>query len=85
MAYDQTRFSCPCCQHLTLGAQGGFEICPVCFWEDDGQDDDAATVVRGGPNGKLSLKQARENFKVCGASEARFLQSVRPPLLSEIS
>jgi hypothetical protein len=27
---------------------------PVCFWEDDGQDDHDADLVRGGPNGALS-------------------------------
>ena len=34
---------CPCCGYLTLDERGGYEICPVCYWEDDGQDDhDAA-------------------------------------------
>ena len=49
---------CPCCGCLTLGERGGYEICPVCFWEDDGQDDHDADVVRGGPNRALSLTQA---------------------------
>ncbi|WP_440533068.1 CPCC family cysteine-rich protein [Variovorax sp. YR566] len=82
MPSEKPGLSCPCCRHLTLAERGGFEICPVCFWEDDGQDDDA-TVVRGGPNGSLSLKQARENFKACGASDPRFLHSVRQPFMSE--
>src|SRR5690606_15709062 len=42
--------ACPCCGHPTLGERAGFEICPVCFWEDDGQDDVDAHVERGGPN-----------------------------------
>jgi hypothetical protein len=49
--------------------RGGFEICPVCFWEDDGQDDPDADVVLGGPNGQLSLTQARNNglsCRICG-------------------
>ncbi|WP_080437162.1 CPCC family cysteine-rich protein [Burkholderia ubonensis] len=25
-----------CCDHFTLDAQADWEICPVCFWEDDG-------------------------------------------------
>ncbi|WP_132285335.1 CPCC family cysteine-rich protein [Kribbella sp. VKM Ac-2568] len=30
------RFPCVCCGHLTMSDQAGsFEICPVCFWEDD--------------------------------------------------
>ena len=54
-------YACPCCLFTTLGERGGFEICPVCFWEDDGQDDHDADVVRGGPNGVLSLNAARTN------------------------
>lgn len=26
---------CPCCGYLTLVERGGYDICPVCFWEDD--------------------------------------------------
>ncbi|MFC4838280.1 CPCC family cysteine-rich protein [Bradyrhizobium sp. GCM10023182] len=63
-------YRCPCCQFRTLHERGGFEICPVCFWEDDGQDDHDAGNVRGGPNGSLSLIRARQNFKQCGASDA---------------
>ena len=34
-------------------------MCPTCMWEDDGQDDHDADIVRGGPNSDLSLTQAR--------------------------
>jgi len=54
---------CPCCGHPTLGEQGGYEICGVCGWEDDGQGDDDADEVRGGPNGDYSLTEARRNFE----------------------
>lgn len=56
-----------------------FEICPVCFWEDDGQDDHDADVVRGGPNRSLSLQDARLNFAECGAADPLDLKHVRPP------
>jgi Cysteine-rich CPCC len=55
-------YACPCCGYLTLSSRGDFEICNVCFWEDDCQDDHDADAVRGGPNGNLSLTQARRNF-----------------------
>ncbi|WP_372448711.1 CPCC family cysteine-rich protein [Streptomyces musisoli] len=30
-------YPCPCCGHRVLGRMpGSYEICPVCFWEDDG-------------------------------------------------
>lgn len=77
------RWACPCCRFLTLDERGGFDICEVCFWEDDGQDDHDAVVVRGGPNGALSLEQARKNFAIYGACEERFKEKVRAPLPEE--
>jgi hypothetical protein len=68
---------CPCCRCKTLGSRGVFSICPVCFWEE-GQDDHDADVVRGGPNGALSLTQARANYQQFGACAERLLGHVRP-------
>ena len=61
------RYACPCCSYPTLGERGGYEICHLCNWEDDGQDDPYADEVWGGPNGAYSLTQARENFKRYGS------------------
>jgi hypothetical protein len=72
-------YACPCCGYLTLDERGGFEICPVCFWEDDGQDVHDADEVRGGPNGRLSLTAARHNFESFGACAKKVLPHVRPP------
>ena len=78
-------YPCPCCGHRTLEEPpGSYDICPVCFWEDDGQDDHDADVVRGGPNGSLSLSQARQNYQQFGASSERRRQFVRPPLPDEL-
>ena len=70
---------CPCCDCKTLSERGGFEICPVCFWEDDGQDDHDANEVRGGPNGRLGLTEARENYRRFSTCEERSIPHVRPP------
>lgn len=43
--------------------RGGFEICELCGWEDDGQDETDAERVLGGPNYELSLTAAKENFR----------------------
>ncbi|WP_374272169.1 CPCC family cysteine-rich protein [Actinoplanes sp. M2I2] len=32
-----------------LAERGGFKICPVCSWEDDGRDDSDADEVMDGP------------------------------------
>ncbi|WP_416963010.1 CPCC family cysteine-rich protein [Streptomyces sp. Agncl-13] len=76
-------YRCPCCDFPTLDERGNFEICPVCFWEDDGQDDHDADRVRGGPNGPLSLTEARRNFHAMEACDERCTQFVRPPLSGE--
>jgi len=76
-------YRCPCCGYRTLTERGGFEICPVCFWEDDGQDEADAQAVRGGPNGSLSLRVAQANFREIGASDPRNLSAVRPPRTEE--
>ena len=65
---DGGPYSCPCCGHMTLGERGGYEICDECGWEDDGQDDHDSQVVRGGPNGRLSLDEARQRYVAEGGS-----------------
>jgi hypothetical protein len=72
-------YPCPCCRYLTLDERGNYQICPVCFWEDDGQDEHDADRIRGGPNGSLSLTEARQNFASLGASSERSLAYVRDP------
>ncbi len=77
-------FPCPCCGFLTIGEEppGTFEICPVCFWEDDNiQFEDPNRV--GGANG-VSLNQARQNFTVLGAVSKEFVNQVREPSPVEI-
>ena len=54
--------ACPCCGLLTLTERAAYEICRECNWEDDGQSDADADVVRGGPNGTLSLTAARKIY-----------------------
>ncbi|MFD0260045.1 CPCC family cysteine-rich protein [Kitasatospora indigofera] len=76
-------YSCPSCGYLTLRARAMYEICQVCGWEDTGQGDEDADEYRGGPN-RVTLTEARENFRAIGASEERLLGQVRPPKDSEI-
>jgi hypothetical protein len=78
-------YHCPCCLYPTLPMRGGFDVCPVCYWEDDGQDSHDADRVRGGPNGHLNLTQARANFAALGACEDRFCDKARQPEADEIT
>ena len=68
-------YSCPYCGRVTLAERGGYEICGECGWEDDGQDDHDAEVVRGGPNGRQSLADARAGY----VNEGGTLLPHRPP------
>lgn len=78
-----TRYTCPCCGYRTLHEPpGSYDICKVCFWEDDGvQLLDPA--YPGGAN-KPSLMVCQENFRRVGACEERFVGDVRPPEVAEI-
>lgn len=76
---SEKTYRCPCCKFKTLHERAGYEICPVCWWEDDGQDDQDADQVRGGPNGTLSLTQARSNYLSCGAYDPTFASRTRKP------
>jgi hypothetical protein len=79
----ETRFRCPCCGYKTLEAPGALALCPVCWWEDDGQEDGDASDVRLTVNGALSLDEARAHYAECGAAHPRFLPYVRKPLVIE--
>jgi hypothetical protein len=63
--------TCPGCGFPSLPERGAFNICEICNWEDDGQDDQANSILDallgngiliGGPNGSLSLKDNRINI-----------------------
>jgi predicted nucleotidyltransferase len=72
------RYPCPCCGHLIFREPpGSYDICSICFWEDN------ATQLRwpsmsGGANTE-SLIESQRNFVDFGAVERRLVESVRPP------
>jgi hypothetical protein len=71
------RHQCPCCDFVTLPERGNYLICPICFWEDDGQDVDALDETSG-PNHGMTLREARINFKQFGACEESMIKNVLP-------
>jgi hypothetical protein len=71
-------YTCPCCGHPTLAERGCCEICGECGWEDDGQDEHDSAVIRGGPNGRLSLDEARIQYERRGGTHgATSLPAIR--------
>ena len=58
---DILKNSCPVCGYLTLDERDSFDICAMCFWEDDGIDDFEENNYSG-PN-HMTLKEGREIFQ----------------------
>lgn len=72
------RYRCPCCGNYTLRERRySYEICPVCFWEDD------MVPVAGGANA-INLSEAQENYRRIGAMDEDSLQFVRKPTAEEL-
>ncbi|MGE6228456.1 CPCC family cysteine-rich protein [Paenibacillus chitinolyticus] len=63
VGFQEELFACPCCEFKTLPVKGEYDICPVCFWEDDGATDPA---FYSSPN-HMTLTQAQKNFSKFGA------------------
>jgi hypothetical protein len=75
------RFVCPCCGYRTLSEQGTYEICTVCWWEDDPDEDPELQIA--GPNG-MALAEARRNFETYGAMSEQMRKLARDPLPEEM-
>lgn len=56
---------CPCCDYFTLTNRGHYDICEICFWEDDGHDL-TKLKTHSGPN-HMTLEEGRMNFLKFGA------------------
>ena len=75
----QKRFYCPCCGYDTLKEEppGTYQICSICFWEDDPiqfSDPD----YEGGAN-SVTLRKAQINFEKFGACEEEMITNVIKP------
>jgi hypothetical protein len=80
----EKRYACPVCSFYTLYRKAGriHEVCPVCFWEDDPlhlSDPDYRQSCN-----ELSLTEARENYRLCGADRPADLPYIRPPFPQEL-
>ncbi|MFD2085415.1 MULTISPECIES: CPCC family cysteine-rich protein [Brevibacillus] len=71
------KFTCPCCGYKTLCHDGEFDICPICFWEDDPFQFMEPDSDRGA--NKVSLRKAQGNFIRFGACDDHGRPFVRKP------
>ena len=72
------KYACPCCGHKTFSRlpNGTYDLCEVCFWEDDGVQLENPDY-EGGAN-KMSLRQSQKNYLKFGACDEGAILSVRP-------
>lgn len=74
---EKILFPCPVCGYLIFREPpGSYDICPICFWEDDIVQ--LAFPDMGGGANSVSLIEAQINFIKFGAIESRFKEDVRP-------
>lgn len=76
------KYTCPSCGYLTFeNTPGSYDICEICFWEDDLSQLRFANTK--GAN-KVTLIQAQKNFQKFGASVKEFVHKVRKPKQGDI-
>lgn len=79
------KYKCPCCGYYTLDERPNatYDICPVCFWEDDPIQLNDPTYW-GGAN-RVCLLEARRNFIEFGACDMEAKPHVRCPEADELT
>lgn len=80
--HSTERHPCPCCGYLVFQEPpGSYDICPICFWEDDIVQL-AFPQMAGGAN-TLSLYESQKSFLRIQVSDPRFSDKARVPTPSE--
>lgn len=70
------KITCPCCGYKTLSEARVYEICSICFWEDDPYQRDR--VKETGAN-NVSLAEGQVNYVGFGACDRERVPYVRTP------
>jgi hypothetical protein len=83
MIRTRKSYTCACCGYRTLGRRpGNWDICHICFWEDDPVQL-LDPWYRGGAN-NVSLQEAQQNYAKAGVSEQRFKSNVKGVLPGDV-
>lgn len=76
-----SKYTCFICGYRTLDERCGWEICPICFWEDDvlvqGDED------RSSGANHMTVVEAQANYSRISAISPEYLDKVRPPRENE--
>jgi hypothetical protein len=71
-------YTCPCCGYEVFESPpGSYDICPICFWEDDALQ--LFFPLRSGGANRCSLAEAQVCFVQFGACERTMSKNVRLP------
>jgi hypothetical protein len=71
-------YPCVCCGYLVFDQlPGSFDLCSLCYWEDDSAQLRWPTLA-GGANSP-SLIDSQRNVQLLGAMESQFVALVRRP------
>jgi hypothetical protein len=73
----EKRFPCPGCGFLVFVEPSSYEICPVCFWDDNPVQ--LTESLTGWFANHVSLLEGQKHFRALGYCEERLKQFVRPP------
>lgn len=71
-------YPCPCCGYKTLPDRGAYDLCPVCWWEDEGVE----PWEFSGPNGQ-TLVEAQQEYLAQRRPYRLRAGNVRAPKRSE--
>jgi RNAse (barnase) inhibitor barstar len=66
---------CDCCDYYSIPLGNDFEICTICFWEQDTFGIEQPDTSSGANHG-LTLRQGRRNFKEFNACAKQFIKNV---------
>lgn len=68
---------CPCCDYFSLSSDEDYEICPICFWEQDYFDIELPDEISSANHG-LTIREARANFRSIGACCSEMVKNALP-------
>lgn len=78
----ESRYPCPCCGYMVFEeSPGSYDICPICYWEDDLSQ---LRFQRTTGANHVSLLEAQRNYDRDGVCELRFLSNVRVVTASDV-
>ena len=68
--------TCPCCYYVVIAERDIYDICSVCYWEDEGIKWDSEIDLESVANHGLTLREARKNFIEFGARDQKWIGKV---------